>query len=135
MGTILVSLFAHYRSAAPLVQAAYTGGLRETSRPTYCLIAPSRHADAAYRENSRSLVGQAPARNYVIVSNFFHGSHTLVTLAVTLELRVPQPGRTPLNRALRTLPAHCGHSLSGESWCRVRWRGGLRFDGEISPIF
>jgi hypothetical protein len=27
MGTILVPLFAHYRSAAPLVQAAYAEGL------------------------------------------------------------------------------------------------------------
>ena len=110
MGTILVSLFAHYRSAAPLVQADYTGGLRETSRPTYCLIAPSRHADAAYRENSRSLVGQAPARNYVIVSNFFHGSHTLVTRVVKLELRraatgtdTSQPSSSNATSALRAL--------------------------------
>ena len=33
MGTILVPLFAHYRPAAPPVQAAYAEGLRRQSRP------------------------------------------------------------------------------------------------------
>jgi hypothetical protein len=34
MGTILVPLFAHYRPAAPLVQAAYAEGLPEARAAT-----------------------------------------------------------------------------------------------------
>jgi hypothetical protein len=40
MGTILVPLFAHYRPAAPPVQAAYAEGLRGAERSGWRSVAP-----------------------------------------------------------------------------------------------